>query len=139
MKKLNINLSLKKMITPLVPLFFFFALHFNANAQVLTGNYLTAPAVVTSTVAFNPGIIIGSAVTVKDAQGSTCPAVTYEWQSATNEYFTENLTKNLAATKDYNPGVVTATTFFRRVVSIQCTDPERESLGKCGGVKITIN
>jgi len=139
MKRLNTNLNLKKMIKPLVLVSFFFALLINVNAQVVTGNFIKAPAIVTSAVAFNPGIIIGSAVTVKDAQGSNCPDVTYEWQSATNERFTENLKPNLAKTKDFDPGTVTSTTYFRRVVSLQCTDPERETVSKCGGIKITIN
>lgn len=139
MKRLNKSNRLWELLRPMATLILLFTLLVNVNAQVVTGNYIKAPAIVTSTVAFNPGLIVGSAVTVTDAQGSTCPNPTYEWQSATNEYFTENLVLNLANTKDYNPGTVTTTTYFRRVVSMQCTDPERETVSKCGGVKITIN
>jgi hypothetical protein len=139
MKKLNISLSMKKMIAPLVLLFFFLALTINVNAQEISNNGITPPSVVTSVGAFNPGTLVGTTVTVTDAGGSTCPNVVYEWQSASDQRFLENLTTNLASTKDYNPGTVTATTYFRRVVTIDCTDPERSLISNTPGIKITIN
>ncbi|MEI6695153.1 MAG: hypothetical protein WCO13_03705 [Bacteroidota bacterium] len=132
------NLNLKKMIKPLVLVFFFLALMINVNAQGITPNSIKAPAVVSSNEAFKPGIIIGSAVIIKDNQGYRCPDATYEWQSASDEYFTQNFTTNLAKTKDYDPGTVTTTTYFRRVVTIACINGP-ETVSKCGGIKITIN
>jgi transcriptional accessory protein Tex/SPT6 len=129
------------MLKPLATLLllFVFALFTNVNAQVLSENSITPPALVTSVGAFAPGVITGSTVTVTDDLGSTCNAVTYEWQSATNSNFTENLQKKLASTKDYNPGTVLTTTYFRRVVTINCDNPKRYSKTECGGIKITIN
>ena len=82
--------------------------------------------------------IIVSTVTVTDALGSTCPNVNYEWQSATDEFFTQNLKANLANTKDYDPGVVTTTTYFRRVVLVECLSGGGTK-SATGGIKITIN
>ena len=138
MKMIYTNLNLKKMTKPMVLVFFFFALVINVNAQVLSADRIDAPAVVTSSVAFKPGLIKGSDVQITDRQGYNCPDVTYEWQSATDEFFTQNLTTNLAKTKDYDPGTVSTTTYFRRVSSLKCIDGP-ESVGKCGGIKITIN
>ena len=139
MKKLNINLSLKKMIIPLGLVFFFIAFSIKVNAQEISNNGITPPTVVTSVGAFNPGTIVGTTVTITDAGGSTCPNVVYEWQSASDEKFSENLITNLASTKDYNPGTVTTTLYFRRVVTIDCTDPERSLISNTSGIKITIN
>lgn len=117
--------------------FLFFAK--NVNAQVISLNTITTPAIINGVGSLNPDILIGSNVIVTDNQGSICPNVSYEWQSATNESFTQNLVTNLAATKDYDPDVLIVTTYFRRVVSIKCTTPEREAISKCSGIKITIN
>ena len=138
MKMIYTNLNLKKMIKPLVLVFFFFALMINVNAQVLSTDRIDAPAVVTSSVAFKPGIIKGTDVKITDMQGSNCSDITYEWQSATDDRFTQNLKTNLAITKDYDPGLVTVTTYFRRVSTLKCIGG-RESVGACGGIKITIN
>ncbi len=138
MKMIYTNLNLKKMIKPLVLVFFFFALVINVNAQVLSEDKIEAPSVVTSSVAFKPGIIMGSDVKIIDKQGYNCPDVTYEWQSATDEFFTENLRTNLAKTKDYDPGTVSTTTYFRRVSTLKCIHGP-VNIGKCGGIKITIN
>ena len=139
MKKFYRTNRLREMLKLLALLLLFFTLSINVNAQVMTLNKVTAPSVVTGIGSLDPGVIVGSDVTVSDAQGSTCPNVTYEWQSASDEFFTENLKRNLANTRDYDPSVVTTTTYFRRVVTIECTSPQREAMTSCGGVKITIN
>jgi hypothetical protein len=141
MKKFYRTKRFRELLKPLATLIllFVFALFTNVNAQVLSDNTITPPSVVTSVGAFAPGVITGSTVTVTDALGSTCNNVTYEWQSATNSDFTENLTENLASTKNYNPGTVTTTTYFRRVISVKCNNPQRYSQTECGGIKITIN
>ena len=115
----------RELLMPLATLILFFALCFNANAQVISNNGITSPIVVTNVGAFDPGIFIGSDVTITDNVGSTCPNVVYEWQSASDPKFTANLKTNLAATRDYDPSMVTTTTYFRRVVTVACTDPER--------------
>jgi hypothetical protein len=102
-------------------------------------NSIKAPAVVTSIGTFEPGVIIGSNVILTDAPGNTCNEFTYEWQSASDEFFTANLTKNLANTKDYNPGKVNVTTYFRRIVKYECIETGRKVESKTGSVKITIN
>lgn len=138
MKKFFTNQILMKMITPMVFVLFFFALIINVNAQVLTTNGIKAPAVISSAIAFNPGLITGTTVTITDNGGSICPDVTYEWQSATDAAFTKNVKHNLAATKDLDPGIIAITTYFRRVVSVNCTKPERSAKTIASGVKITI-
>ncbi len=137
MKRLNSKLNMKKMIQPLVFIIFLFALFINVNAQVTSVNAITPPEIVISAVAFNPGLITGTAVTVTDNGGSYCPNVIYEWQSASDAAFTTNVITNLASTKDYNPGIISATTYFRRVVSVNCTGPAR-SAKSIAGIKITI-
>ncbi len=127
------------MLKPLATLFLLFTLFTSVNAQVLSVNQITEPAVVTSVGAFAPGVIIGTAVTVTDAVGSTCPNVTYEWMSSTNEEFTENVKHNLASTKDYNPGTVMSTTYFRRTVKVACTQPNRAAETRTGSILITIH
>jgi len=138
MKRFYTKLSLKKTTASLVFFFFFFALFINVNAQVTSVNAIMPPAVVSSTVAFNPGLITGTTVTVTDNGGSYCPDIIYEWQSASDAAFTTNVVTNLAATKDYNPGIISTTTYFRRVVSVNCTQPERFAKSTASGVKITI-
>jgi hypothetical protein len=126
------------MLKPLATLLLFFALIIGANAQVITVNKIEAPQVVTAIGALDPGVIIGSTVIVTDELGSSCPNINYEWQSATDEFFTENLKTNLAKTKDYDPGVVSATTYFRRVVLVECLSGGGTK-SATGGIKITIN
>lgn len=128
----------REMLKPVATLLLFFALIIGANAQVLTANKIDAPQVVTAIGELDPGVIVGSTVTVTDDLGSKCPNIYYEWQSATNEFFTENLKTNLAKTKDYDPGVVSVTTYFRRVVHVEC-ESGSSSKGSTGGIKITIN
>jgi hypothetical protein len=130
---------IREMLKPLAVLFLFLALIINVNAQVVSTNKITSPAVVVGTGSFNPGVIMGSAVIIKDAGDSKCPGVTYEWQSATDAAFTKNLKTKLAVTKDYSPGTVTRTTYFRRIVRSACTDPEMSSESATPGIKITIN
>ena len=129
----------RELLMPMATLILFFALCFNANAQVTSVNRITSPAVVTHVGAFAPGIITGSDVTITDNGGSKCPNITYEWQSATDANFTQNLKTNLANTKDYNPGTVTQTTYFRRLTTVDCTEPERGATTKTPAIKITIN
>ena len=117
----------------LVVLFFTFAV--NVQAQDANVNKLTAPQVVTAVGSIDPGVIVGNPVKVDDANTQ----VTYEWQSATDEFFTHNLITNLANTKDYDPGVVTTTTFFRRVVTIVNSEDGSKSVTKTSGIKIVVN
>lgn len=126
------------MLKPVATLLLFFALIIGANAQVLTANKIDAPQVVTAIGELDPGVIVGSTVTVTDDLGSSCPNIYYEWQSATDEFFTENLKTNLAKTKDYDPGVVSVTTYFRRVVLVECLSGSGTK-SATGGIKITIN
>ena len=139
MKNLYKSNCMKGMLKPLATLFLFLALITVANAQVITTNGIKPPAVVSSVGAFSPGVFIGSNVVITDNGGSTCPNVTYEWQSASDANFMTNVKEKLASTKDYNPGAVTTTTYFRRVVTVVCTDPERSLESKTSGVKITIH
>jgi len=127
------------MLKPLAVLFLFLALMINVNAQVISLNKITSPAVVTHVGAFNPGIISGTAVTVKETGGTNCSGVTYEWQSATDGSFSKNLVTNLATTKDFNPGIVSRTTYFRRIVRAACTDKEVSASSTTPAIKITIN
>lgn len=126
------------MLKPMATLLLFFVLIVSANAQTINEDRIVAPQVVTAIGSLDPDLIVGTVVIEKDASGNICPDVTYEWQSATNEFFTENLVTNLANTKDYDPGVLTVTTFFRRISKINCLDGSC-SINKCSGIKITIN
>ncbi len=139
MKKLNITICIRGMLKPVATLSLFLVFLIHADAQVFSVNKITAPATISNSVAFNPGVIIGTEVIITDNGGSTCPNVSYEWQSASDIAFTKDLRSNLAFTKDYNLGNVTKTTYFRRVVSVQCTDPERSAQSTAGGIKITIH
>ncbi len=136
-KFLKINRN-RKWLMPITTLLFLFALNFNVNAQALSTNKITKPAICSSSTPFKPGILIGTEVKVTDAYGSTCPNVTYEWQSASDASFKENLKRNLASTKDFNPGTVTKTTYFHRVVSIKCANPDASTSSTTPGIKITI-
>lgn len=127
------------MLKPLATLFLFLVLIISVNAQVISTNGIKAPTIVSSATAFNPGVLTGTDVAVTNKGGSICPNVTYEWQSASDAAFTKNLKTNLAATKDYNPGTVTTTTFFRRIVAVECTQPERSARSIASGIKITIH
>ncbi len=133
------TISFRDMLKPLATLILLFALFTGVNAQVLSVNKISAPAVTEAVGSFDPGVLIGSAVTVTDALGSNCPNVTYEWQSATNEEFTENFKRNISKTKDCKPGTLTTTTYFRRVVKIDCLEPDRGTVSTTGEIKITIN
>jgi hypothetical protein len=128
---------IREILKPLAVLFLFLALIVNVNAQVVSLNKITQPAVAASIGAFNPGVITGTAVTLKDA--GNCPGATYEWQSASDAKFTKDLKKKIATTKDFNPGTVTKTTYFRRIVRTACTNPEFSSTSTTPGIKITIN
>ncbi len=139
MKKLNITICIRGMLKPVATLSLFLVFLIHADAQVFSVNKLTTPASISSAVAFNPGIITGTEVIITDNGGSKCPNINYEWQSASDIAFTKDLKSNLAATKDYNPGNVTRTTYFRRVVSVQCTDPERSAKIYSTSVNISIH
>ncbi len=138
MKKFYKTSHLRESLKLIALLLLFFTLSNNVNAQVMSVNKITPPSVVTGTGSLNPDVIVGSTVIVTDAGGSTCQAVTYEWISATNEAFTENVVRNLATTKDYDPSVLTTTTWFRRIASAECTNPDRSASSATGGIKITI-
>ena len=99
MKKFYKTSHLRESLKLIALFFLFFTLTVSVNAQVMSVNQITPPAVVTGIGSLNPDIIVGSAVTVTDAGGSTCQNVTYEWISATNEAFTENVVRNLATTR----------------------------------------
>lgn len=131
--------NFRNMLKPMATLILFFSLIISANAQVVSENSITPPAEVSGTGSLNPGIIVGSNVTITNDLGSTCPNVKYKWQSATDEYFTQNFISNLANTKDYDPGILTVTTYFRRVVSVDCNEPDRGVESKTGSIKFTIN
>ncbi len=121
MKKFLTDSKLKKMLAPMVFIFFFFALLVNANAQSISGNFIKAPAVVSATGSITPGLIVGSDVVIRDANKAVAKSTTtYVWESASDPEFTKNVKLNLATTRDYNPGTLTETTYLRRNVIISC-------------------
>ncbi|MCX6231010.1 MAG: hypothetical protein NTZ33_05650 [Bacteroidetes bacterium] len=138
MKKFNKSNDLLQLLKPIAMLFLFFTLYFNVNAQVESENSIKEPLKLSSTGSFNPGVIIGSNVTLSDVSKNDNCTITYEWQSATDEFFTQNLTSKLAETKDYNPGTINTTIYIRRVVYVKCKSG-MESKSSTGGIKFTIN
>jgi len=138
MKFLFKNPYFKKVIVPLVFIFFFFVLSINVHAQTISSNTIKAPMVVAGKGSLDPDIIKGSDVIVTNSEGSTCSAVTYEWESASDSGFTKGLENNLSTARDYDPGIITRTTYFRRIASVECTSPDRAASSTCSGIKITI-
>ncbi len=139
MKTFCKNLIMRKVVKLFVLTFFIcFGLFSNINAQTISANGITAPAITTGSGSLNPDKITGTNVTVTDSGGSSCSSVIYEWESASDRGFTKDVVHDLAATKDYDPGVITKTTYFRRVASVECVSPERSASSTCSGIKFTI-
>jgi hypothetical protein len=139
MKKFT-NLKLKRLMAPLVFFLFFFALIINANGQTLTPNRVTAPAKISNMGAFAPGVLVGTDVTFNKGT-SKIPgcSVIYSWESASDQGFTKDVVHNLASTRDFNPGTISKTTYFRRVVSSDCPNEDFGAKTITAPIKITIN
>lgn len=138
MKRFNKTNLLLKLLKPMATLILLFTLILNVHAQEISENSITAPAIVSAVGSLEPATIVGSEVKLIDAMGSNCSEIIYEWQSASDEFFQENLSKNLANTKDYKPSKITKTTYFRRVAFVKC-DSGRANKSSTGGIKFTIN
>ncbi len=136
MKKSFTNLVLRKMIQPLVFLFFFLALVINVNAQVISSNTITAPTPATSCGAFDPNAITGAVAT--QSGGTNCGTVSYKWQSASDAAFTADLT-DVGTSQDYNPPSTSATTYFRRIASFTCDPSSTVYSDTSSTVTITVN
>ncbi len=139
MKKFT-NLKLKRLIAPLVFILFLFALIINANGQTLSANRITAPIKVSSVGTFSPGVLVGSEVifTNGTTKISGCTVV-YTWESASDQGFTKDVVHNIANTKDYNPGKISKTTFFRRIATSDCPNEDFGAKTITAPIKITIN
>ncbi|ASU33060.1 gliding motility-associated C-terminal domain-containing protein [Mucilaginibacter xinganensis] len=84
----------------------------------LSNNTVTPPANITFCATGSPGVITGTLPAGGDGINYT-----YQWQSSLNGGSTFNNILN-SNVKDYNPGVVTTTTLYRRtVISGSCTTP----------------
>ncbi len=82
----------------------------------LSNNNITAPTVKDFCVTGNPQAIVGNVPSGGNG------AYTYRWQSSTDNTTFTDITG--ATAKDYNPGVLNVTTYYRRlVVSNLCTVP----------------
>jgi gliding motility-associated-like protein len=82
-------------------------------AAPITNNVITSPAVAIFCSTGSPAIITGS------VPAGGLGGIVYQWQSSTdNVTFTDISGANGL---DYTPGVLTATTYFRRVVSGGCS------------------
>ncbi len=139
MKNHYFSSRLRKMLKPMATLFLLLGLIFTLNAQTLSVNKISAPAVVSSAIAYTPGTIVGTLVSLTDKGGSTCPNVSYEWQSSTDALFQGNISTNLATTKDFNPGKVSQTTYFRRIATVSCFSPQISASSTTPPIKITIH
>ncbi len=128
------------MIKPLVLFFFVFAFMLNANAQALNDNSITPPAVVSGNGSITPGTIVGSVANVTNgaAVSSAC-IITYSWESSYDGNFSTDVVTNLADTKDYNPGTLTRTTYFRRTVVANCPDLNFLGNSTTPRIKFTVN
>ncbi|MBZ4036054.1 hypothetical protein K6T82_14870, partial [Flavobacterium sp. 17A] len=88
---------------------------YNTHAAI-TNNTITAPNTTTFCGSGTPGTINGSAAT-----GGTTTTLNYQWQSSSNNSTFNNI--NSATGQTYNPGTVSSTTYYRRVVtSATCQD-----------------
>ncbi len=157
MKSLYKNLSMKKLIAPLVLFFFFFTLMNNVNSQVgvapiLSLNQINAPQHTSGCVSFAPGIIDGTDVTILNIQKplfdpwavDSCLSVSYLWQSTqTGVNFPDPTTWTFiggATGEDYNPGIITVTTWYRRIAIAQCYLPGPNSASSITSeLKLTVN
>ncbi len=74
---------------------------------VISNNSITAPATSSFCASGNPANIVGSTPTGGDG------TYTYKWQSSTNN----NLFTDVATTASYNPGSLSQTTYYRRIVN----------------------
>jgi hypothetical protein len=132
------NFEQKKILKSLIFLFFFFAFIGSVNSQTISANTITAPAKSTGYGSIDPDVIKGSTVTVTNSGVSTCNFVTYEWESASDISFSKDVVHKLAITKDYDPGLITKTIYFRRTASVECTNPDCSASSTCSGIKITV-
>ena len=139
MKKFCTNLKLKRFLAPMVFLIFLFVLLGNTNAQTATENSIKQSGKTVGIGSLNPSAIIGNEVAIINSSGkmSNC-TVTYSWESASDENFTVNVKRNLATTKDYVPGVITTTTYYRRIVNANCNDIRFESSSTTPCIKFTV-
>lgn len=83
---------------------------------VVANNVITAPAVTSFCNTGDPLVITGSLPTGGDG------TYTYQWQSSADNITFSNIAG--ATTQNYDPAVITATTYYRRVVaSVLCNTP----------------
>ena len=74
----------------------------------ITGNTITCPAVTTFCNSGDPGIIVGS------VPSGSIGTFTYQWQISDDNVTFSDIVG--ATERDFNPGVVNANTWFRRIV-----------------------
>lgn len=118
MKRLITNFNLKNMIKPLVLFLFFFAFLVNVNAQTLKDNLISTPTQSAGVTSFNPAEITGNAVTITNIDCSA--AVTYKWQLSNNSYFTSPITIVGETSQNFDPSMLTSTTYYRRIATFNC-------------------
>ena len=118
--------------TKLLVLFFILFLSFiNVNAQIVIKNYsiLEHSPNATCNTAFSPGLLIGEDAFI-DNIGDTeadpahnvevCTTVVYEWESCLIWDFSSGVNHNLSDQRDFDPGLITETIYFRRYTKFTC-------------------
>jgi uncharacterized repeat protein (TIGR01451 family) len=145
MKTYTLNTKLIKMIKPLFWSFLFLSAVNNLNAQgvspTMSLNSIEAVYDIRGCRPFDPKLLTGSDVVITNlgAQVFVCDQVTYEWESATNNAFTENVVHDLAFTRDYDPAPITVTTYFRRKANATCSDPDCSASSTSSKIVLTVD
>lgn len=150
MKNLFTNFNMKKLLTPLVFIFFFFTFINNINAQSspnATANSITKPTFTIGCGSLTPGTISGTLVTITNIGDYTdypntyvgnCGPVTYQWQtSPTSGPPWTNITG--ATGQNYNPGTISTSIYYRREIYDSCSYAQFGSVTTfSNNVKFTI-
>jgi hypothetical protein len=111
-----------KLLKPiLATLFLLFTLAINVNAQSMTDNKITTPAISVGVSSINPGIISGNTVSLNNIDCSG--TVNYQWQSSTSPKFLSPVNITGATSQSYDPPAISVTTYYRRVTTFNC-DPK---------------
>ena len=116
---------------PSVFFLFFFILILNANAQIAINDYEILPHTPNSScnTAFSPGPLVGKDAFIGNigdtdddpaANVNDCTTVVYEWRSCLVYDFSGVVTYNLSDQRDFDPGLITETIYFRRYTKFSC-------------------
>jgi large repetitive protein len=118
MKRFNKTNLLIKLLKPMATLILLFTLAINVNAQSMTDNKITTPAISVGVSSINPAVISGNTVSLNniDCTGT----VNYQWQKSNNPNFTSAVNIAGATSQSYDPPAITVTTYFRRVTTFNC-------------------